>query len=89
MHIIDVEKPYGAVVAFGGQTAIKLTKHLEKAGVHDSSEHPADSDRSLQRIASALTQLLERLGIKRPQGRYCHDDGGSACSGGLASDTRC
>ena len=29
MHVIDAEKPIGAVVAFGGQTAIKLTKYLD------------------------------------------------------------
>jgi carbamoyl-phosphate synthase large subunit len=29
MHIIEVEKPVGVVVAFGGQTAIKLTKFLD------------------------------------------------------------
>ena len=33
MNIIQVEKPYGVVVAFGGQTAIKLTKFLDESGV--------------------------------------------------------
>ena len=33
MNIINVEKPYGVVVAFGGQTAIKLTNYLSKHGV--------------------------------------------------------
>ena len=33
MGIIEVEKPVGVVVAFGGQTAIKLTQSLDKAGV--------------------------------------------------------
>ena len=33
MHIIEVEKPVGVVVAFGGQTAIKLTKFLDSHGI--------------------------------------------------------
>jgi carbamoyl-phosphate synthase large subunit len=32
--IIETEKPYGVVVQFGGQTAIKLTKHLSEMGVN-------------------------------------------------------
>lgn len=79
MHVIDVEKPYGAVVAFGGQTAIKLTKHLEKAGVHiiGTSGDAIDLAEDRERFDA----LLERLGIKRPAGPLRHDDGGSACSG--------
>ena len=34
MGIINTEKPYGVVVAFGGQTAIKLTKYLSDHGVN-------------------------------------------------------
>ena len=34
MNVIETEKPYGVVVAFGGQTAINLTKFLESNGVH-------------------------------------------------------
>ena len=33
-NVIDVEKPYGVVVTFGGQTAIKLCGYLAKRGVH-------------------------------------------------------
>lgn len=32
-NVIDVEKPYGVVVTFGGQTAIKLCGYLDKKGV--------------------------------------------------------
>ena len=32
-HIIATEKPWACVVPFGGQTAIKLTKHLTKLGL--------------------------------------------------------
>ena len=34
MHIIRTEQPYGVVVAFGGQTAIKLTNFLNEQGVN-------------------------------------------------------
>ena len=33
MNIIQTEKPYGVVVAFGGQTSIKLTKYLDENGI--------------------------------------------------------
>ena len=64
--IIDTEKPYGVVVAFGGQTAIKLTKYLEKSGVRILGT-PADSiDAAEDR--ERFDALLEKLGIKRPEG---------------------
>ncbi len=65
-NVIDVEKPVGAVVAFGGQTAIKLTKYLEKEGVTILGT-PADSiDAAEDR--ERFDELLEKLHIKRPQG---------------------
>ncbi len=35
-NVVKIEKPDGAVVQFGGQTAIKLTESLMKMGVQDS-----------------------------------------------------
>ena len=66
MGIIHTERPYGVVVAFGGQTAIKLTKHLNEQGVrilgtsYDSIDMAEDRER--------FDELLERHHIKRPQG---------------------
>ena len=66
MNIVDQEKPYGVVVAFGGQTAIKLTKTLSENGVNiigtsaDSIDMAEDRER--------FDELLERLGIARPKG---------------------
>ncbi len=66
MNIINIEKPCGVVVAFGGQTAIKLTKTLSEAGIRilgtsaDSIDMAEDRER--------FDELLERLNIKRPQG---------------------
>lgn len=66
MNVIQTEKPYGVVVAFGGQTAIKLTKFLEAQGVKILGT-PADSiDAAEDR--ERFDALLEQLSIKRPQG---------------------
>ena len=66
MNVIATEKPYGVVVAFGGQTAIKLTKGLTERGIHilgtsaDSIDEAEDRER--------FDELLEKLHIPRPQG---------------------
>ncbi len=66
-NIVDVEKPDGAVVQFGGQTAIKLTEALIKIGVPilgTSAENvDAAEDREL------FDEILEKCHIKRPKGR--------------------
>ncbi len=65
-NIVDVEKPDGAVVQFGGQTAIKLTEALMKMGVPilgTSAENvDAAEDREL------FDEILEKCGIPRPSG---------------------
>ena len=66
MNVIETEKPFGAVVAFGGQTAIKLTKFLDKMGVNILGT-PADSiDAAEDR--ERFDALLEKHHIKRPVG---------------------
>ncbi|HWQ74295.1 MAG TPA: carbamoyl-phosphate synthase large subunit, partial [Syntrophomonas sp.] len=66
MNVIHTEQPYGVVVAFGGQTAIKLTKFLEAQGVRILGT-PADSiDAAEDR--ERFDALLGQLSIKRPQG---------------------
>lgn len=66
MGIINTEKPYGVVVAFGGQTAIKLTKHMSDCGVnilgtsYDAIDMAEDRER--------FDELLEKYHIKRPRG---------------------
>jgi len=67
MHIIDVEKPVGVVVAFGGQTAIKLTKFLDSRGVPILGTSAESIDMAEDR--ERFDELLERFRIKRPQGR--------------------
>ena len=67
MHIIAVEQPIGVVVAFGGQTAIKLTKYLDSHGVRIMGTSAESIDMAEDR--ERFDELLERFSIKRPQGR--------------------
>ncbi len=68
--ILETEKPWGVIVQFGGQTAIKLTKHLLKKGVNilgtsaDSIDEAEDRER--------FDNLLEKCGIPRPEGRMAY-----------------
>ena len=66
MHIIQVEHPVGVVVAFGGQTAIKLTKFLDSHGVRILGTSAESIDMAEDR--ERFDELLERFQIKRPQG---------------------
>ena len=65
-NIVDIEQPDGAVVQFGGQTAIKLTEALIRMGVKilgTSAENvDAAEDREL------FDEILEQCRIPRPQG---------------------
>ena len=66
LDIIKIEKPIGVVVAFGGQTAIKLTKTLAAHNIPilGSSADTIDMAEDRERF----DELLERSGIKRPKG---------------------
>ncbi|SMC87662.1 carbamoyl-phosphate synthase large subunit [Papillibacter cinnamivorans] len=66
MNVIETEQPWGVVVAFGGQTAIKLTKHLDAAGVRILGT-PADSI-DMAEDRERFDELLEALEIRRPSG---------------------
>ena len=66
MNIIEVEKPVGVVVAFGGQTAIKLTKFLDDNGIAILGTSAESIDIAEDR--SRFDQLLESFGISRPKG---------------------
>lgn len=65
-NVLDVEKPYGVVITFGGQTAIKLCAYLAKKGVRilgtsaDSVDMAEDRER--------FDALLEQFNIARPKG---------------------
>ena len=64
--IVDIEKPDGAVVQFGGQTAIKLTEALMKMGVPILGTDAADVDAAEDR--ELFDKILEECEIPRPSG---------------------
>ncbi len=66
MNIIRVEKPIGVVVAFGGQTAIKLTKFLDDNGIKILGTSAESIDIAEDR--ERFDELLESFSIKRPKG---------------------
>ncbi|MDE7094285.1 MAG: carbamoyl-phosphate synthase large subunit, partial [Oscillospiraceae bacterium] len=65
-NIIATEKPYGVVVQFGGQTAIKLTRHLADSGVKILGTSADNIDAAEDR--ERFDELLETCGIPRPEG---------------------
>ncbi len=65
--IVDVEKPDGAVVQFGGQTAIKLTESLMKMGVPILGTAAEDVDAAEDR--ELFDRILEQCRIPRPAGQ--------------------
>ena len=65
-NIVNVEKPDGAIVQFGGQTAIKLTKDLTEMGVKIMGTQEVDMDRAEDR--KEFDEALNNCGILRPKG---------------------
>ncbi|MDO4459410.1 MAG: carbamoyl-phosphate synthase large subunit [Clostridia bacterium] len=66
MNIINIEKPVGVVCAFGGQTAIKLTKTLAENNIRiiGTSADSIDAAEDRERFDA----VLEKLNINRPKG---------------------
>ena len=64
--IVDIEKPDGAVVQFGGQTAIKLTEALMKMGVPILGTSAENVDKAEDR--ELFDKILEECEIPRPTG---------------------
>ena len=67
MNVIEVEKPIGVVVAFGGQTAIKLTKFLDEHEIPILGTSAEGIDLAEDR--ARVDGLLEKFGIFRPKGQ--------------------
>lgn len=66
-NIVEQEKPWGAVVQFGGQTAIKLAKALTEMGVRilGTSSDGVDAAEDRERF----DEILQKCGIPRAKGR--------------------
>ena len=70
LEIVDLEKPKGVIVQFGGQTPLKLARALEAAGVPiigtspDAIDHAEDRER--------FQQMVEKLNLLQPPNRLAH-----------------
>ena len=69
MNIIELEKPKGVVVQFGGQTAINLADKLASHGVQILGTSLEDLDRAENR--NKFEAALQELGIPQPLGKTC------------------
>lgn len=67
MHVIDLEKPEGVIVQFGGQTAINLADGLVERGVKILGTSLEDLDRAENR--NKFEQALQEMGIPQPKGK--------------------
>jgi len=65
MNIVDVEKPDGVIVQFGGQTPLNLAMRLQKAGVKVIGTSPDSIDLAEDR--KRFGALLKELGIPQPE----------------------
>ena len=64
IEVVQLEKPKGVIVQFGGQTPLNLVKRLEEAGVPVIGTSPDAIDRAEDR--ERFQQLIEKLGLKQP-----------------------
>ena len=71
-NILDIEKPMGVIVQFGGQTAIKLTKAVSDMGYMILGTQPKYIDMAEDR--KEFDDLLSHLDIKRPKGRTVYTE---------------
>lgn len=67
LNIIDKEKPYGVILQFGGQTAIKLAQFLYEKDIKILGTSSEQIDLAEDR--EQFDKLLEKLEIKRPKGK--------------------
>jgi carbamoyl-phosphate synthase large subunit len=67
LEIVHVEKPWGVIVQFGGQTPLKLARDLEKNGVPIIGTSPDMIDMAEDR--ERFQQMLHRLHLKQPPNR--------------------
>ena len=67
LEIIDVEKPEGVIVQYGGQTPLKLARALEANGVNIIGTSPDSIDAAEDR--ERFQHLLQNLGLHQPPNR--------------------
>jgi carbamoyl-phosphate synthase large subunit len=67
LEIVDLEKPKGVIVQYGGQTPLKLAEELEAAGTPIIGTSPDSIDLAEDR--ERFQQMIEKLGLKQPPNR--------------------
>jgi carbamoyl-phosphate synthase large subunit len=67
LEIVDLEKPFGVIVQFGGQTPLKLARALEANGVPIIGTTPDMIDMAEDR--ERFQQMIQQLGLKQPPNR--------------------
>ena len=65
LHLVEVEKPKGVIIQFGGQTPLKLAVPLERAGVPVLGTSPDSIDLAEDR--KRFGALIDELGIRQPE----------------------
>jgi carbamoyl-phosphate synthase large subunit len=71
LDIVDLEKPLGLIVQFGGQTPLKLARPLEAAGVPILGTTPDSIDLAEDR--ERFQRLINELGLRQPPNRTARD----------------
>ncbi|MGA1674918.1 MAG: carbamoyl-phosphate synthase large subunit [Pseudomonadales bacterium] len=71
LSIVELEKPQGVIVQFGGQTPLKLVDALERAGVPIIGTSPDAIDRAEDR--ERFQGLIQTLGLRQPSNRTATD----------------
>ncbi|MEO1034673.1 MAG: carbamoyl-phosphate synthase large subunit [Pseudomonadota bacterium] len=73
MNVIDLEKPFGVIVQFGGQTPLKLARALEAAGAPIIGTSPDSIDLAEDR--ERFQNLVESLELRQPPNRTARTEG--------------
>ena len=71
LNVVEVEKPDGVILQFGGQTAIKLANFFDEMHIPIYGTLPEQIDEAEDR--EKFDAVLEKLGIKRPKGKGVWD----------------
>jgi carbamoyl-phosphate synthase large subunit len=81
LAIVDLEKPKGVIVQFGGQTPLKLANDLQDAGVNIIGTSPDAIDRAEDR--ERFQEMIEKLKLRQPPNKTIKaiDEGISAAAG--------
>ncbi len=72
-EIVELERPQGVIVQYGGQTPLKLARELEMAGAPIVGTAPDAIDLAEDR--KHFQQLIQRLGLTQPPNRTASDPG--------------